>query len=165
MKKEVWRKIPKFENYEVSNMGRIRSYKILKGSKTNGYSGIYLYKDKKGTHFYVHRLVMLLFVGNPPKGKVVNHKDGNKLNNNLDNLEYSTLSENNFHAYKIGLRVGCKRKLTEEKVREIISLKKTNSYSFLANKYEVSQGTISQIFYGRTWKKIFDEETQKCSLV
>ena len=104
---EIWKNIPKFEGvYQISNLGRARSLKknriyLLKNNiDTNGYYYIIPYVNKKTyTHYKIHRLVALLFVDGYKKGLVVNHKDGNKLNNNASNLEWVTSSYNNKHAF------------------------------------------------------------------
>jgi len=99
MNEETWKPIPGYKNYEVSNLGRIRSYrkankgipKILQGSTTKqGYKSIGL----PGKTLTIHRLVMLAFVGPCPEGLEVCHNDGNKLNNTTDNLRYDTRTSN-----------------------------------------------------------------------
>lgn len=118
MNKEVWKDIKGFENlYQVSNLGRIKSLKrynpnpkyieerILKTKiKKNGYVEVGLYKKGKKYFKTVHRLVADVFVDNIKNKKEVNHKDGNKQNNNADNLEWVTRSENQKHAFKLGLQ-------------------------------------------------------------
>lgn len=110
---EIWRTIPGQENYEASNLGRIR--RVAPGRKTfvgkvlacqrvgTGYRSTALVRDGKAVRHYVHRLVMLAFVGPPPSRHEVNHIDGDKTNNALSNLEYVTRSENNYHAFDNGL--------------------------------------------------------------
>lgn len=112
---EEWKDIEGFENiYQVSNFGRARSLKknriyLLKNNiDTHGYYYIIPYVNKKTyTHYKIHRLVALLFVDGYKPGLIVNHKDGNKLNNNATNLEWVTRSYNNKHAYDIGLKKKC----------------------------------------------------------
>lgn len=115
---EEWREIPENNNYEVSNLGRVRSKnriinqfgrkqnydrimqgKILKPRKQNGgYLLVWLCKDGECKAYTVHRLVAKCFVtGN---GNDVNHKDGNKENNRADNLEWVNRAENIKHAYR-----------------------------------------------------------------
>ena len=109
MAQELWRSIPGYEGlYIVSNKGRVMSLprarvhhgksvmysgKVLKlRNVPNGYLKVTLYKNGEAKQESVHRLVMLAFVG--PSDLHVNHKDENKHNNNLDNLEYMTGSDN-----------------------------------------------------------------------
>ena len=104
--KEVWKDIPEYENsYQVSNLGRVYSKitnKMLKQSKTTtGYKKVELYRNKQKKSVRVHRLVMYAFF--EVKKDIINHKDGNPLNNNLNNLEYCNQSHNMKHAYKLGL--------------------------------------------------------------
>lgn len=97
---EIWKSIPDYEGlYEVSNYGRVRSvyrYKrILKPMISNsGYERVDLFKNKNRKQFSVHRLVALTFIDNPEGKKIVNHKDENKLNNHINNLEWVTNKEN-----------------------------------------------------------------------
>lgn len=109
MAQELWRDVPGYEGkYIVSNTGkvislprtrtikgkqRLLSGRVLKQSVTpNGYAKVTLFKDGRAAQTSVHRIVMLAFVG--PSNLQVNHKDENKLNNNLDNLEYMTGFDN-----------------------------------------------------------------------
>jgi len=107
---EVWKKIPNYDGYLISNMGVVKSIdrlssngrhlkgKILKALKTSGgYLSVSLCKDGEDKHYAIHRLVMLAFVGECPKGMEINHIDENKQNNCLSNLEYVTPSENCNH--------------------------------------------------------------------
>lgn len=107
--------------YEISNTGKVKSLKrvinksngkiqtvkeriIRNGTGTNGYYFANCRKDNKSLFLYVHRLVALHFIpamGNKP---MVNHIDGNKLNNNVNNLQWCTHSENMQHAYDTGLQ-------------------------------------------------------------
>lgn len=96
---EVWKDIPNYEGlYEVSNFGNVYSVRkkirLKPGDNGYGYLSVVLCKNGIQTNYKVHRLVMLAFIGEPPAGCEVNHIDGNKSNNRLDNLEYITSSEN-----------------------------------------------------------------------
>ena len=106
---EIFLPIKGYEGlYEVSNFGRVRTIKrqgtdtrILKGSIDHtGYHRISLAKDGVHKSHGVHRLVCSTFIDNPENKQTVNHKDGNKLNNHVDNLEWMTYSENHTHAYR-----------------------------------------------------------------
>ena len=116
MIEEKWRKVTDWELYEVSNFGRIRNSKtgILKKSRANnrGYLLIqFEIKDRKNT-FLVHRIVAEAFCKKKENDKIVNHIDGNKLNNNSSNLEWCNQSHNikeairlgNFNPVKAGLK-------------------------------------------------------------
>ena len=112
---EEWRDIKGYEGlYKVSNTGEVFSCisnRLMKPSLSgSGYKQIRLSKDKKATGKMIHRLVAEAFIPNPKNKRTVNHKDGNKLNNNVFNLEWNTYSENLRHAYKHGLNYWCESK-------------------------------------------------------
>lgn len=108
LSKEEWREVAGTNGrYYVSNKGRVLSLcrttaKVLKpylrGGKagSTGYQTVYICGKNKR----VHRLVAIAFIGNPPDGCIVHHKDGNKLNNALENLAFLTFSENAIEYYK-----------------------------------------------------------------
>lgn len=117
---EVWKDIEGFEGlYQISSLGNVKtlSYgpknvrqlsnksKILKQSlSSSGYLHVQLYKQGKSKTIMTHILVAKAFVDNPSNKREVNHIDGNKSNNNMNNLEWVTRSENLSHAIKLGLR-------------------------------------------------------------
>lgn len=111
--KQIWKDIEKYDNYEISNYGVIRikkSKKILKYQiDKDGYYVVNLYKNSKFKHFRVSRLVAQTFISNPNNLPVVNHKDENKQNNCVDNLEWCTVAYNNAYGTK-GKRPGEKQK-------------------------------------------------------
>ena len=97
---EIWKPMTEFpELYKVSNLGRIASYRqILAQSKINsGYLRVTLKVNNKAINRLVHRVVAQAFLPNPDNKKEVNHKDGNRLNNTLCNLEWVTSCENKQH--------------------------------------------------------------------
>lgn len=104
---EIWLKHPDFPNHLVSNKGRIKSVERNKLISTRVHEGYYDCRindrDGKKRSPRLHRLVAELFVPNPHGCEVVNHIDGNKLNNSADNLEWTTYSSNTKHAYEHGL--------------------------------------------------------------
>jgi hypothetical protein len=104
---EKWKEVPKFNLYECSNTGFIRNKntkKILKFFRQNsGYYQVDLHKDGYRKRFLVHRLIAITWISNPNNYKYINHIDGNKINNNISNLEWCTNSENIKHARKTGL--------------------------------------------------------------
>lgn len=103
---EIWKEIIGWEGkYSVSNLGRVMSIKngnkILSAQSTRWYPQVRLRRPNKQAK--VHRLVADAFLPNPLNKKCVNHKDGNKHNNNADNLEWCSHSENTKHAYDMGI--------------------------------------------------------------
>jgi hypothetical protein len=109
---EKWKDIQGFENrYQVSDKGNVRALnfkrtgqtKLLKLNVHCGYYYVNLYEKGKYKTFRVHRLMALAFIENPQNKPFINHKDGNKLNNSLENLEWCTPKENTIHALKTGL--------------------------------------------------------------
>lgn len=132
----------------ISSKPGIQGYPHL----TINYKGIF-----KG--FSLHRLLAICFIDNPNNYPCVNHKDGNKLNYSLDNLEWCTHVKNIRHAYKNGLtpiRKGINSKssiLNPEKVNEILNLVKDTeiSYKEIGKLYNVSSSCIGDIVKGKTW--------------
>jgi hypothetical protein len=102
---EEWKQVENFENYEISTWGNIRNMvtnKTLKNCLKSGYYHVALINNKIKKSFKIHRLVALSFILNPENKTDVNHKDKNKLNNHISNLEWNTRKENNIHR-NIGL--------------------------------------------------------------
>ncbi len=106
---ESWKRVPieGLQEYEVSDYGRVRhNSKILKPSVTRGYYSVGLCTaEHKKTTIHVHKLVALAFLKNAEGKKWINHKDGIKTNNHVDNIEWCTPSENQKHSWKTGLTV------------------------------------------------------------
>jgi hypothetical protein len=107
MIKEIWLQIPDYENYYISNLGNVKSVrfnkdKIMKLIKNDtGYLKVVLINNTKHKCFRVHRLVGEMFLPNPYKKETVNHKDKNKENNKLSNLEWHTSLENTRHKIEL----------------------------------------------------------------
>jgi len=112
---EIWKPVKGYENlYEVSNLGRVKSIrngdKILKTYlSTYGYVKVNLYAAKKSKIHFLHRVIALAFIENPEAKPIINHKNGIKHDNSLENIEWVTYSENSLHAIKTGLRSHDKR--------------------------------------------------------
>ena len=108
MSKEIWKDIKEYDGkYQVSNLGNVRNNKnhILKPSKNRkGYLNVVLYKNNASKTLRIHRLVALTYISNPNKYPQVNHIDGNKENNKVDNLEWCNNSINQKHAFINGLQ-------------------------------------------------------------
>lgn len=163
---EVWKDIPGYEGrYSVSDCGHVMSWNYKeRGSPAllklrrdkKGYARTWLCLRGNEKSPFVHALVLLAFVGPKPPGLQINHKDGNKQNNSLCNLEYCTASENNCHALRTGLRVMLRAekhwngRLTDEDVAQIrILLLAGNSQPSIASLFKVTQSHISHIKRGK----------------
>ena len=164
---EEWKEIEGFEGYHISNLGRVKSFKRYAEGKImslnmtkQGYYHVILYSNKILKGMKVHRLVASAFIPNPENKPQVNHIDGDKSNNCVNNLEWSTASENQFHAIELGLSTSCKgmkhgrSKLTEELVIEILERGKWSSYETIAKYYGVDRKTIEDILKRKRWKYI-----------
>lgn len=121
---EIWKDVQGYENlYQVSNYGRIKSLahinnlgrlrpECILGVRLSdrGYHTAVLYNNGKPKSFRVHQIVAKAFIPNPENKPHVNHLDGVKSNNCVENLEWVTISENMKHAFKIGLnKISCER--------------------------------------------------------
>lgn len=172
---EVWAPIPGWDGiYAVSTLGRIirvagnipgaTAGRILKPQNTpDGYLAVTLTRHNKPQTVRVHRAVALAFLEPPTTGLQVNHKDGVKTNNRLDNLEWVDGKATMAHADQNGLwkhkgMESSQRKLNEEQVREIRRLHAlgTLGYKRLAARYGLDHTTISQIDRRVTWRDLDD---------
>lgn len=167
---EQWKTIEGFEDYEISTFGRVKSHKYMRDSilkprvTHDGYVWYSLSKHGKGHTKRANRLVAEAFIPNPENKKTVNHIDGDKTNNHVDNLEWATLNEQMQHAYKNGLKKPVRGYLqgnhvfSEEEVREIRRLYKPHSKEFgmraLARKYGVGEATIDKCVRRVTYRNI-----------
>jgi hypothetical protein len=104
----IWKDVIGFDNYLVSNTGLVmhkRTKRLSKGWMSSwGYKIVTMYQNKKKRGISMHNIVAKAFLGEIKKGYVVNHIDGNKINNHIENLEIVTISENNKHAFRTGLK-------------------------------------------------------------
>lgn len=103
-RKEEWRVINQYPHYEVSSKGNVRhigkSNRKL-GKNVNGYPTVYIRHNGKYKCLLVHRLVAMAFIPNPQNKPHINHKDGNKENGCVENLEWCTPSENERHKVNV----------------------------------------------------------------
>jgi hypothetical protein len=170
---ERWLPVVGYEGvYAVSDHGRVmrlagservKKNRILAArNQSNGYLATTLWLNGNYNQQLIHRLVMQSFVGDCPKGITVNHKDGNKRNNHLSNLEYATQSENNKHAFAIGLKISQdlsgesnpRAKITQVEVDEIRRLHAQGgiSYRALGRQFNVTGEQVSYIVRRISWK-------------
>lgn len=179
MNKEMWKDIPEYEGlYQVSNYGRVKSLtrykKILKPYINYGYANIILSKNKKTKYYKIHRLVAQAFIPNIENKPFINHKDGNKLNNNVNNLEWCTAKENTKHAFENNLIVIKKGKenhmygkcgdkhWNSKKVINIETGKIYNSFGEVARELNITNASNivavckgkKQSAYGYHWKYV-----------
>lgn len=175
---EEWRPIPNYEDlYLVSNLGRVRSLdrkmrskkiywrikkgKVLKACKhLDGYCVVRLCRDAVQIDYGIHRLVALAFLDNKENKLEVNHKNGNREDNRLVNLEWVTPKENMYHSCHI-LRNGrhTAAKLTIEEVKQIIKLYLNGMSAIeIAQMFNVTQGSIRRIYNRQTWKHVLFED-------
>ena len=134
--------------------------RILKGGSAKGYPIVHLSRGGVSWYGTVHRLVAQAFLENPEGKAEVNHIDGDKANNRVQNLEWATSSENRQHAYDTGLQAGPKgetngsSKLTESDVLYIRSNPDGLTQRELADKLGVSRNVISTVIRGLAWKHV-----------
>lgn len=110
---ERWTRIKDYPDYLVSTFGRVKSFRnprtnlnggqIIKGVDRKGYRRVELYSNNGRKTINIHRLVAMTFIPNPDNKETINHIDGNKINNRVDNLEWNTRQENFNHANDNGL--------------------------------------------------------------
>jgi hypothetical protein len=149
---EIWKEI-NIENedtsgYYVSSLGRFKNKKgvIMKDYKPHHSGYIYLRVNIK--KYALHRLIALTFIENPEKKPFVNHVDGNKLNNKVENLEWLTCSENNIHAHKIGLNKGNKREIIQYDL-EMNQIQKFTTIKTASEKLSISLSCIKDVLKGK----------------
>lgn len=157
--------------YDVSNRGRVISSltgrDLRPGPTSRGYLSVVLYdgsKPKKPRSFLVHRLVAAAFIGPNPDGHIVNHVDGDKTNNRVENLEYVAHRENSLHAEYNGLaprryrgQDNCNAKLTDADVRQIKAMIALGvQIKSIARAYRVDPKVIYLIRDGKSWAHVPD---------
>ena len=168
VKEEEFKTIDDLKNYLIGDNGNISSlFSITRKNRViqtmkSGYRIVNLSFEGKTKTFYIHRLVAQAHIPNPENKATVNHIDGDKSNNRVSNLEWTTRSENSKHGYDNGLikiprgkgESHATSKLTEKQVLEIRKIGKSKKARVLAKDFSVSICTIRDILYKKTWKHI-----------
>jgi len=158
---EIWKNVVGYEeNYVCSSKGEIKSIKrnkVLKPNKSSLYYSVDLCKSGEIKRHLIHRIIATAFHENVENKEQVNHINGNKLDNSVNNLEWVTRSENQLHSIRIGLRHtrgenNSQCKLTSEQVIEIRNSKERNKD--IAKKYNISYATVCDIQRRRSWAHI-----------
>lgn len=176
---EVWKPVQGYEGiYEVSNLGRVRSLdrftrnrwgtlRPVAGAmkvpqvKREGYCYLNLYSERKARPMYVHRLVALAFLPNPDDLPQVNHKDGDKANNAVTNLEWCSKSDNCQHAIDEGLYEQARgessgsAKVTESDVIEMRRLWASGMLQKdIAARFGIGRKAVTKIVNRQRWKHV-----------
>lgn len=175
---EVWADVAGWPGYEVSTLGRVRSWKrlgpgrrsfidrsrtpkILRSCKRNGYPSVLLMQDGVFRQWFsIHRLVLETFVGPAPSPQHQGaHGDGNRTNNRLNNLRWATPAQNNHDKHRhgthqAGVKVGT-AKLTDVDVSLIRQRRLAGvGVKFLAREFRVCRNTITNLTTGKTWRHL-----------
>jgi hypothetical protein len=189
IKGEIWKDIIGFENtYQISSFGRIKSLdriininggnggkyvikgKILKQNTNTGYCCIGLDRNNKKYMFKVHILVAKAFISNPYDKKTINHK-GNKLDNRISEIEWSTQSENNNHAYETKRKIPPRQKKVIQMDMNSNVIKIWNSCRLAGRELNIHAQSISAVALGKLqstggfkWKYVKSKKKTETSL-
>lgn len=164
--KEIFKDIQGYEGlYKISNMGRVKTLSkkfpniiFLKSTKNNRYPNVSLSKNNKSSSKLISRLVAQTFIPNPNNFETVNHKDKNKNNNRVNNLEWLSIKDN--IRYSIEEHQGennGQHKLTEKQVIEIKKIKESNpqiTIRYISTLFNVTEQNIGLICRNKAWKHI-----------
>jgi hypothetical protein len=171
---EIWKHIPGYQYYQISTTGQIKSldrrlphnkhktYMIRKGKLLTPYvnqSGYYIIRLCESGQIFrtIHSLVALTFIPNPENKPQVNHINGDKKDNRVENLEWVTNGENMKHAYRIGLKCnkGIKNPGNKLSENDILEIRNSNEkQDVIANRFNIKQCHVSSIKNKKTWRHI-----------
>ena len=167
---EIWKDIKQYNGkYQASDNGRIRNAKkkVLKTFiDKSGYLLVSLYKDGKNKTFRVHRIIYETFFGDIPNDFQINHKDFNRSNNKINNLEAVTREQNVKHSLHNTIRANAydangnriskgNSKINKEIAEEIRTIYATEdvTYNDLAKAYGIKRSTVGDVITGKSWPK------------
>lgn len=169
---QIWKDIPGYEGYyKISSDGLVKRIKPSNRNRggiltatfdSKRYLQIKLTVNGNSKTFKVHKLVMIAFAGDRPAGFQINHKNGIKTDNRIENLEYVSPRQNMYHSYGVLSRqavigeASVNAKLTDENVRDIRRAFADGgiTYTQLARLYNVSRYTISSVIKRLAWKHV-----------
>lgn len=135
------------DHHTVTEHGVVTNQKtgtvLTPNIRKNGYYLMTIWEQNKCYKKYLHRILAEAFIPNPEHKRTVNHKDGNKLNNNLSNLEWATHSENISHAHRTGLNKG-RGILSNEQIKEAYKrFINHEPFAYMLKDYDISAGQLS----------------------
>jgi hypothetical protein len=149
------------ENYQVDKQGNVYSKgkKLNPPKYTSGYYVQKIYLNGKYTRIGVHRMIAHVFIPNPQNKAFVNHINGIKTDNTVENLEWVTSHENHIHAMNLGLKAkgeshGCSKLKTEDVYKIKNMLKDGIPQRKISKLFNVGQSAITDINLGKTWKHL-----------
>ena len=147
-----WKPVVGYEGlYEISENGQLKNLKtnrFIKPSIKSGYLGVTISKNGILKTISIHRLVAIAFIDNPKNKKFVNHKNGIKTDNHVNNLEWCNQKYNNIHAIETGLRPTKINREIAENIRKEIE---NNNIEELSIKYNISISHIKKILRYERW--------------
>ena len=150
---EIWKDIDYFNGYRISNKGNVLGVfrnKLLKPMlNSKGYLMVRISNNRDGKFkgLLVHRIIATHFIPNPQNKPQVNHKNGIKTDNRIENLEWTSSSENMLHAWEFNLinsdkKNSLSKKINNEDVKDMLKLKSTHTYKQVANIYGIAESSV-----------------------